>query len=213
MALAVSLYGTEKPKRPVKVSDEAKTIQSDIERCTASAEFLGEFPSAYASTFQPQLMENQILISDHIALLEMIQTLTKESYELQRQKASEAMVFLVSDIDRNWSKNPLRWAPVCWFPKGYSLTTETLRNLLEHVQTSCQEAGLHIPAISFDGQWHNVAVRGIDNKPMTLLQLQKDVWRDTEKMQKSAIIQKFVELNKTQRWCKTVGGPIVCILQ
>ena len=76
-------------------------------------------------------MENQILISDHIALLEMIQTLTKESYELQRQKASEAMVFLVSGLDHNWSKNPLRWAPVCWFPKVYSLTTETLRNLLE----------------------------------------------------------------------------------
>ena len=209
--LAVSLYGTEKPKRPVKVSEKTKTIQPEIDQCTASVEYLGEFPSAYASSFQQELGQKHILISDLIALLEMIQNLNKESYELQRQKASEAMVFLVADLDRNWSKNPLRWAPVCWFPKGYSLTTETLRNLLEHVQTLCQEAGLHIPAISFDGQWHNVAVRGIDNKPMTLLQLQKDVWRDTEKMQKSAIVKRFVELNKNPRWYKSDSGPIVCL--
>ena len=211
MALAVALYGVEKPKRPVKVPDEAKAIQTDIDHGIASVEYLGEFPSAYASTFQSQLSENHICNTDLIALLEKVQTLTKESYELQREKASEAMVFLVSDLDRNWSKNPLRWAPVCWFPKGYSLTTETLRNLLEHVQTLCKEAGLHIPAISFDGQWHNVAVRGIDNQPMTLLQLQKDVWRETEKMQKSTIVQKFTQLNKTPRWYKQVGGPIICL--
>ena len=137
--------------------------------------------------------------------------MTKESSELQRENASEAMVFLVSDLDRNWSKNHLRWAPVCWFPKGYSLTTEKLRNLLEHVQTLCKEAGLHIPAISFDGQCHNVAVRGIDNQPMTLLQLQKDVWRETEKMQKSTIVQKLAQLNKTPRWYKQVEGPIICL--
>ena len=66
-------------------------------------------------------------VKDVRDIVENVSYLVKEAFEIKRQKASEAVVFLISDLSRNWSKNPLRWAPVCWFLKGYSLMTETIR--------------------------------------------------------------------------------------
>lgn len=52
----------------------------------------------------------------------------------------------------------MRWAPVAWFPKGYSLTTEVFRNIVEKVHDKCQAHGIHVPCESFDGQWHSIVV-------------------------------------------------------
>ena len=62
---------------------------------------------------------------------------------------------------------------------------------------SCNRKGLHVPAVSFDGQWHNMAVRSLQKKPLTMLQLQKDVWRESEKTQKSEIVRMFENSNKS----------------
>ena len=96
--------------------------------------------------------------------------LISNGYQLQRCKASEAVVFLCSDLNRTWNKNTIRWSPIVWFPKCYSLKTETMRLIDEEVLDACFAAGLHVPATSFDGQWHNVAVRSFEGKPLTLFQ-------------------------------------------
>ena len=88
------------------------------------------------------------------------------------------MVFLCCDLDREWGKENIRCGPICWFPKypkGCSLDTNTMRKVLESVLDKCAAAGLHVPAISFDGQWHNICVRYINGKPFTVLQHQKDL--------------------------------------
>ena len=99
----------------------------------------------------------------------------KDHYELNREKASEAVVFLVADFDRSWERNRIRCGPVAWFPKGYSLDTDTMRNIAETILTACHNSGIRIPCESFDGQWHSLAVRSADNKPLTLYQLQRDM--------------------------------------
>lgn len=46
--------------------------------------------------------------------------------------------------------------------------------------------GMYVPALSFDGQWHAIAiaVRDLKEAPLTILQLQKDVWNKVEKKAK-----------------------------
>ena len=40
---------------------------------------------------------------------------------------------------------------------------------------SCYDQGIHVACTCFDGQWFRLAVRDANDKPLTLLQLQKDV--------------------------------------
>lgn len=64
---------------------------------------------------------------------------------------------------------------VAWFPKGYSLTTGNMRSIAEEVHDRSHENGFHVPCSSFDGQWHGIVVRSKESKPLTKLQLQKNV--------------------------------------
>lgn len=56
-------------------------------------------------------------------VLEKTISLIKDRYELelQRQKESEAMVFLCCDPHRNWSKDQMRWSPLHGFQKVIAL--------------------------------------------------------------------------------------------
>jgi hypothetical protein len=121
--IAKSLYACDKPKRPVKVADGLRSLKSDIVSGCAEARCVGEFPSLVKADKQKPTPGILCNISDLVSLYDDVIGLHKDSYELQRQKASEAMVFLCCDLDRMWSKTQLRWS-VCWFPKGYSLKTD-----------------------------------------------------------------------------------------
>lgn len=123
------------------------------------ASFMGEFPSAvrsYSSSSSSTFEFTKVYI---LNVLEKIISLMKDGYELQRQKDSEVMVFLCCDLDRNWSKDQIRWSLVACIQKGYSLTTEVFRNIVENVHDECQSYGIHVPCESFNGQWHNIVVR------------------------------------------------------
>lgn len=45
-----------------------------------------------------------------------------------------------------------------------------------------------------------IAVRSVDGKPLTLLQLQKDLWKEVTQMQKKTLIDEFKSLNKSLKW-------------
>ena len=97
-------------------------------------------------------------------------------------------------------KNTVRCAPIGWFPKGYSLDTGTMRKIVETVLDECKSSGLHVPAISFDGQWHNICVRTSENQPLTLLQLQRDLWKRVENMKKETILRELKQMSKQTSW-------------
>ncbi|KAJ8309057.1 hypothetical protein KUTeg_013931 [Tegillarca granosa] len=197
LALASDYLATSKPNRPIKLSEEATALQKVIADECKKYDFLGEFKSVKMCE-EKTLTNNKyhITLADFRTLLHELKELTTEAYELKREKASEAMVFLCSDLDRNWAKDSLRWSPVCWFPKGPSLTSETLRKIVEKVHDDCHSAVIHIPAESFDGQWHNIVVRTFCNKPLTLFQLKRDFWSEVQKLNKADIIKEFSQLNK-----------------
>jgi hypothetical protein len=206
--MMTSNYACDKPKRPSKLTDEIAELQVRIKKECKRATFVGEFMSAKNIQNVTHRIE-QATVSTLQDVLHSSKELITSGYELQRQKSSEAMVFLVCDLDRNWSKDPFRWAPICWFPKGYSLTTEVFRQIVEYVRNKCHQENLHIPCSSFDDQWHNMAVRDVCGRPLTILQLQKDVWSDTKKIQKSTILKEFSNLNTHVTWTKETSGPLI----
>ncbi|VDI45018.1 Hypothetical predicted protein [Mytilus galloprovincialis] len=201
LAVAEKLYGTIKPKRPTRLPEELPNLRTDI----------GEFQSTVVIdqnnlTQSIQCDTNSTVTETNPKSLNILHKrildIVKESYELRREKASEAVVFLLFDLNRNWSKNQLKWAPICWFPKGYSLTSKVMRSIAERVLDECKEQGLHVPSIAFDGQWHTIAFRSVADEPLTRLQLHRDVWKSSEKTPKADIIKEFSGLNKSPTWKK-----------
>ena len=72
-----------------------------------------------------------------------------------------------------------------------------MRIIAETIHTACHNGGIHSPCESFDGQWHSLAVRSADNKPLTLYQLQRDLWKAVEDISKKDIVDELKRLNKT----------------
>ncbi|MEW8546432.1 MAG: YqaJ viral recombinase family protein, partial [Candidatus Thiodiazotropha sp.] len=196
LAIVEDVFGPEHPKRPNALHKNVGKLKSKIKDECKNTNFIGEFVSGVSSSGSSQRVLEPITVSHSKEMFSALASLLREGYQLKREKATEAVVFICCDLDREWSKHSLRWAPISWFPKGYSLKTDTMRKIYESVMAECNKKGLHVPAISFDGQWHNIAVRSCDNKPLTLLQLQKDVWRESERTQKSEIVKMFDSLNK-----------------
>ncbi|KAH3888912.1 hypothetical protein DPMN_012957 [Dreissena polymorpha] len=198
--LAVNMYDVEKPKRPTKLADETNVLKTEINelsRTNSTVEFIGVFRSLTHNYSANNIHDagKFILRRFDLMLTEMLSNYEKY-YGLQRIPATEAVVFLCCDLDRIWGKETVHSVPVCWFPKGSSLDTCTMRNISESVLNTCAEAGIHIPAVSFDGQGHNIAVRDVNEKPLTLLQLQKDVWKTVERMPKNDVLKSIASKNK-----------------
>ena len=182
--IAKNIYGNENPKKPTKLSNELKALKEEIATKSSNVELIGLFESAVNDRFVDNTYMSEaksVDAKDLLSVLHDIKNLQIRSYNLRREKASEAIVYLCCDLDRLWTKDSIKCGPVCWFPKGYSLNTETLRRVSEDVHNRCHEAGIHIPAESFAGQWHNLVVRSVNGQPLTILQRQKDVWREAER--------------------------------
>ncbi|KAH3724879.1 hypothetical protein DPMN_050706 [Dreissena polymorpha] len=88
-----------------------------------------------------------------------------------------------------------------------------MKRIAEHVLNVCHDAEIHIPAISFDGKWHLLAVRDANNKPLTKLQLQKDIWKEIEGKKKQEVLAELKVLNKQPDWeiLKNGHGDIIRI--
>ena len=59
-----------------------------------------------------------------------------------------------------------------------------------------------------DGQRNRLVVRDKENQPLTLCQLQKDVWSKAKSMPKPEIIRNILALQKVNSKCITQGGTI-----
>ena len=201
--MAHQLYANGILRRPTKTLDETKRIKAEVENACGSdlVEFIGLVPSLSHDLDCQNVYKTDLITARRLKwILQQILDSYDKHYELKREKGSEAVVFLSCDLDRRWDENKIRCAPICWFTKGYSLDTETMRRILEAVLNACFMEGMHVPAISFDEQWHNIAVRESNGLPLTLLQLQKDVCKSVESMSKRSIMKEIESLNSFSTW-------------
>ncbi|MES9902851.1 MAG: hypothetical protein ABW168_09220 [Sedimenticola sp.] len=209
------IYGSAKPTRPARKSENIPIIQEKLDEFVKSkSTFLIEVPSVRAADCQHCSVEietgdstfcmNSSVESNHetntelksvLEILYNAEQATKQSYQLTRHKASEFLGFMISDTDRNFHPELLHSVPIAYGLKGYSLPTSILRTMIEDVLHACAKQGLYVPICSFDGQWSRIAVRDRNDKPLTVLQLQKDVFHDAKQLSKSELIRKMSNCN------------------
>ena len=119
----------------------------------------------------------------HVALNESEECI-QTGHQLCRRKATEVMVWVISNKDRYWSQELPNSVPVAYGLKDYKFTCDMLRQASNHVLEECVKHGLKVPLLAFDGQWYKLMVRDKGHKPLTKLQLQKDIWSKVAKMKK-----------------------------
>ncbi|VDI60616.1 Hypothetical predicted protein [Mytilus galloprovincialis] len=177
LAKLKTIYGTEKPVMPKKLPDELKTIKEKTKTyCDNKVQFLAEIPSCQMTTIE-------------------INSCLDQAYSLERHLASEVLIFLISDLDRIHEREKQHSTRVGFSMKGYSLTSSVMRKMIDDTLQRCYLNGLYTPVVSFDGQWSQLAVRSSNGYPLTILQLQKDVFRESKKMSKSEIVRSIKNTN------------------
>lgn len=125
-------------------------------------------------------------------MLSSVSVALKEAYELNRKEATEVLVWLLSDTDRKWNAEIPHSVPVAYALKGYSLGTKPMRSIHNYVLQAGHDENLDVICSCFDGQWIRLATRDENNRPLTILQLQRDVEEKAKKFSRSAIIKDIV---------------------
>ena len=200
-----TLYYTNVPHRPTKSSDKRKGLLQQIDECIQSCEFLGEFPSVTCLEENNTDIENlpgepycmgrrTSTNSINLPTDTVCKTLLKSKSVLEsmkqiyHKKASEVVLFSLSDTDRTWQKEIGHGMPVGYFTKGYSLTSECMRNIQSKMLNTCSESGIHIPCVTFDGQWYKLKDENAEGRPLTLFQAQRQHWNEICKLSKDQIV-------------------------
>ena len=136
--------------------------------------------------------DNNNIIS-HLVSLDEVKTAIKKLNEdldsvhkLTMSQATEVLVYILTDLDRNRSLEKPH-VPIGYALKGYSLPVTIFRKTLLHTLRSVNEC-VYCPISCFDGQWFPVVSRSADNKPLTLIQVQKDCLKEAKSMSEPAII-------------------------
>ena len=122
--------------------------------------------------------------------------LLNDGYNLLRQKATEIMVWVLTNKDRNSKLEIPCSVPIAFGLKDYRLTSNAMRKATEKVLSECRKRNIRVDSLSADGQWIQLMLRDQDGNPSTVYQLQRDVWRDVKKLSKQDIVKKISVLNR-----------------
>ena len=208
---ADELYHGRLPKRPSSISADTKQIKKYIKDFVFQCSYLSEFPSVkgmFGSNNQANdtdkdesPLSNEQVIN---MLIKAKQTLN-ESYQLKKQHASQVVVFLLANLDRLWKPEEPHAVPVLFFFRGYSLSMDIARKILEFWKNACEKQGLDVVASSSDGKFLPLMVRGRNGNPLTLHQLSKSVWMEACKLQKSEIVTFAKQMDRKYMFIK-IGG-------
>ena len=215
-------YYSNPQRRPTKLLPEVKMMKTEISAHASQCEFLGEFPSAlsickdanqqsneyveYGSPYVNSISTNEgsSTCQSTITIEEVCQTLMKSEKVLKdirrmyQKKASEVVVFTLSDSDRSWKREIGHGLPFGYFFKGYSLTIECMRNIAAKMLHSCTQNGIHVPCSTFDGQWFKL-VETTETKPLTLFQLHRNHWKHVKGINASTLHKNICRMVEKKR--------------
>ena len=151
------------------------------------------------------------------AILSSAASCVEDAYRLCRLKASEVLVWILSDVNRMWKAEIPHAIPVAYAMKGYSLDNDVMRNMCETVMQALHDKEISVVCSTFDGQWNKLASRDQEGRPLTLIQLQRDVATIATKRSKPELIsfianfEQFpdcVEIHKTGEGKIDVSTPM-----
>ena len=212
LAEAKEIYYSDVPRRPTKLSDRTKHLSSQIDEHIKTCEFLGEFPSVTCVQNERKTVSeikgthrlgipttlncSQVSVECACKTLLKSQSVIRAMMNLYDKKASEVVLFSIADSDRVWKKEIAHGLPIGYFTRGYSLSTDTMRNIETKMLTSCIEANIHVPCVTFDGQWYKLKDEAADRSPLTLFHMQRVFWGQVCTLSKDQILTKLCLVNR-----------------
>ncbi len=114
-------------------------------------------------------------------------------YHLTKEKATEILVFMGSDLDRLSKGESFHAAPWAYALRGTKLSADVFRKMLMQVITTASQEGMFIPVSSFDGEWASVLVYDRNGEPLTQLQLAKQIFKTAQSKSKEEIIETLAQ--------------------
>ena len=118
--------------------------------------------------------------------------LIDEAYNLQHCKATEVLAFIMTGIDRIHHGEKPNQIPIAYALKGFSLSTDVLRCVIDDVCNACHREGIKVIADCLDGQWAWLPIRSKEGAHLTCLQFQKN-WSRFCKWNKEALVKKLLD--------------------
>ena len=211
--LTLELFDMEKVSLPTQVNPQSLKIKEELKSVSAELNLLAvEVPTLecvdtkrYENIpnvnnpmyrFHPPYPPSYNNVADiREAILEcgsrLIETI-REAHNLCRRKASEVLLFLLTDTDREYNKDRPSSVPIAYALKGKSLKTSVCRSMMNKVRNVLNDNKIQILVEAYDGQWANLVFRGQNNEPLTLFELQRDVWISFATMSKDNLL-KFID--------------------
>ena len=75
-----------------------------------------------------------------------------EAHDLCRRKATEVLLFVLTDTDREYSKDKPNAIPIAYALKGKSLKVSTCRQMMNDVCNFLQQNGINVLVEAYGGQ-------------------------------------------------------------
>ena len=120
----------------------------------------------------------------------------KKSSEICHQKATEMLIFMLSDTDRIKSENMESYThPVGYVLKGPSLPVSKMHNIINHLWNDLKHSGVDVICEMSDGQWANMCFENADGFPLILLHLQKKSLNATNNLSRKGVLNKLCDLS------------------
>ena len=116
-------------------------------------------------------------------------TLLEKANDSLWRKASELLLFVACDSDREFKKDVPSCIPIAYGLKGKSIRLQTARKMIDVVLNNLHEKGVNVLAQSLDGQWAQIVFRDSFNNPLTLYEFDKDCWSRFAKLGKKNLLR------------------------
>ena len=160
-----------------------KSIEvGSLNKCT----ILGPFRSVY--TCKSPKRQFYTYVEDLHCTLNECSKYLNDTHQLQRHRACEILAFILTDTDRFYKSHTPANNPIAYALKGPSINMDTMRLMIEKVRDKCKEENVNILTEVTDGQFRKIVCRMIDNKPLTWLGWQTDLWNESMKRNKEDLM-------------------------
>ena len=216
--LAMNFYSSGTPKMPERLSSDSQKLKKSLHdyaldnsiiavevptiECIDTKSFESiEHPSNPMYRFRPTYQETEYneenLRQKIINCCNSTMVCIREAHDLCRRKATEVLLFVVTDTDREYSKDKPNAIPVAYALKGKSLKVSTLRQMMNDVRNTMKDNAIDILVEAYDGQWSGLVFCDQSNKPLTLFEVQRDCWIEYSGMSKDKLLSSIRKISMT----------------
>ena len=202
--LARELYADGNLTKPTTLHGQSTTLRPTLkEYSDRNSTFVAEIPVLkglnngsetrtlppdhlyqYVKDITAEFVDGEDVNKDIFHLCQESYKLILKAHNLQRHKASEVLLFVCTDSDREFNKDKPTSIPIAYALKGRSIRISTARKMINQVRDKLKENGTQILCEAVDGQWSGIVFRDECMRPLTLLELQRDSWLKFAKMSK-----------------------------